>query len=122
MKKKRLSAAAGLTWRTGVLVFVLWFTAMSLLTVISAQQLQRKWVEYAMNMTSLHISDELQLPGKLETDRILGMWNFDFLGEQYLELPLYKDPAHFRNASKQTYTSYETATVFFKDGQPVMTQ
>ena len=119
-KKKRFSVAAGLTWRMGVLMFVLWFVAMSLLTVISAQQLQRQWVEYAIRMTALDVSDG-RLSGEMEQQRILRMWRFDFLGQMYLELPLYKDPAYFRNTNKQTYTSYETATVYFEDGEPVMT-
>ena len=100
MKKKkrtvpRFSIAAGLTWRMGILVGVLWFTAMSLLTVIAAQQLQRQWVEYATGMTSLQIAEQ-NIPGQLEADRILRMWHFDFLGQQYLDLPLYKDTAYFR--------------------------
>lgn len=125
MKKEKrtvpmFSIAAGLTWRMGIVTGALWFTAMSLLTVISSQQLQRQWIEYAIEMTSLHMTDETSLPGEMEAARIAGMWTYDFLGQMYLDLPLYKDPTYFRSSTEQLYTDYETATVFFKDGDPVM--
>ena len=119
-KKDRVSVVTVLTRRMGILIGVLWFTTMSLLTVISAQQLQRKWVEHATGMTSLQISEQ-NAPGQMETDHIVRMWTFDFMGQQYLNLPLYKDPAYFRKEFKQGYTAYETATVYLKDGEPVMT-
>ena len=58
MKKKkrtvpRFSIAAGLTWRMGVLVGALWLTAMSFLTVISAQQLQEQWTQHTAGITAL---------------------------------------------------------------------
>lgn len=126
MKKKRtvprFSIIAGLTWRMGVLVGVLWLTTMSLVTVIGARQLQDQWVEHAARMTHLYVPDRDDLlPGEVEQQHIQTMWSFDATGNVYLELPLYKDPAHFRDSYKNPDTSFESAMIFFKDGVPVLT-
>ncbi len=127
MKKKkrtvpRFSIAAGLTWRMGILVFVLWFTAMSLLTVISAQQLQEQWTEHVTVMTSHQVPDRDDLlPGEVERFYINKMYAFDAVSNAYLNLPLYKDPTLGRVSYTQPYFSHETAVVFLEDGVPVLT-
>lgn len=118
----RFSIAAGLTWRLGILVGLLWLTAMGLLTVISARQLQDKWEEHASRMSYHPASEgEALLPGAIEYRYIKTMYSFDTLGRVFLELPLYKDPTHNRNPYKDPDISYETAMVFLEDGEPVLT-
>jgi len=126
MKKKRtvprFSIAAGLTWRMGILVGVLWFTAMSLLTLIGAQQLQEQWTEHAARITSFSVPerDDL-LPGEVERFYIHQMYGFDTTSDAYLNLPLYKDPTLDRVFYKPLNYAHETAMVFLEDGAPVLT-
>lgn len=127
MKKKkstvpRFGIAAGLMWRRGILVGVLWLTAMSLITVIGARQLQDQWVEHAARMTPLYAPDRDDLlPGQIEQQRIAQMEAFDRLGEAYLDLPFYIDPIRFVDIFKLLDTSYETGMVYFENGKPVLT-
>lgn len=127
MKKKkqavpRFSIAAGLTWRMGIVVGLLWLTVMSLVTVIGARQLQDQWMEHANQMTALYIPDRDDLlPGEIEQQRIWSMQHFDRLGRAYITLPLYKDPTLLSESARKGDTSYETAAVFFEDGEPVLT-
>lgn len=114
--------ADGLIWRIGVLIFVLWFVTMSLLTMIGAQQLQDQWVDHANQMTHLYAPDvDNLLPGEIEQQRIVEMRAFDTLGGVCLDLPLYIDPICFWERYQRSDASYETAVVFFENGQPVMT-
>ena len=125
MKKKRtvprFSMAAGLTWRMGILVGLLWLTAMSLLTVISAGQLQEQWTEYTARVTSFSVPerDDL-LPGEVERFCIQQMYGFDTASHVYLNLPLYRDPALKRVSYKPLNYAHETAMVFLKDGVPIL--
>ena len=127
MKKKkstvpRFGIAAGLIWRRGILVGVLWLTAMSLITVIGAWQLQDQWMEHAAKMTHVYAPDgDDLLPGQIERQRIVEMNSFDIWGGAYLDLPLYVDPVRFIDIYKKSDTSYETAMVFFENGEPVLT-
>ena len=118
----RFSIAAGLTWRMGILVGVLWFTAMSLLTVISAQQLQEQWTEHTARVTSFSVPerDDL-LPGEVERLCIQQMYGFDLASDAYLNLPLYKDPNLNRASYKPVNYAHETAMMFLKDGTPFVT-
>lgn len=123
--EKRTTPAVGMTtalmWRAGVLIYVLWLTAMSLITVVGAQQLQKQWIEHASQKTGLYISDrEDLLPGQIEQQRILEMYGFDALGNAYLELPLYIDPIRFIGSYQKHDVSYETAMVFFENNEPVL--
>jgi signal transduction histidine kinase len=127
MKKKkrtvpRFSIAAGLTWRMGILVGILWFTAMSLLTVISAQQLQEQWTQHTAQVTAFSVPerDDL-LPGEIERLFIHQMYGFDIASDVYLNLPLYKDPTLNRATYKPRNYAHETAMVFRKDGVPLIT-
>lgn len=128
MKKKkrtvpRFSIAAGLTWRMGILMFALWLFAMSLLTVISAQQLQEQWTEHVTIMTSHSVPDRDDLiPGEIEQYYINKMYTFDNISNAYLDLPLYKDPTLNRVSYFQPYFSHDTAVVFLEDGVPVLSQ
>lgn len=127
MKKKRtvprFSIAAGITWRMGILVGILWLTVMSLLTVISAEQLQEQWTENVKIITSHSVPnrDDL-LPGEVEQFYINRMYAFTEASNAYLNLPLYKDPTQDRPSYKLPYFSHETAVVFLEDGVPVITQ
>ena len=127
MKKKkrtvpRFSIAAGLTWRMGVLVGALWLTAMSLLTVICAQQLQEKWTQHTAGITAFSVPerDDL-LPGEIERFFIHRMYGFDLASDVYLDLPLYKDPTLNRPTYKPRNYAHETAMVLCKDGVPMIT-
>ena len=127
MKKKkrtvpRFSIAAGLTWRMGVLVGALWLTAMSLLTVICAQQLQEKWTQHTAGITAFSVPerDDL-LPGEIERSFIHKMYGFDLASDVYLDLPLYKDPTLNRPTYKPRNDAHETAMVLCKDGVPMIT-
>lgn len=118
----RFSVAAGLTWRMGVLVGVLYFTTMSLLTVIGARQLQDQWEDHVSRRTYHQVPEgEAVLPGEVEYNYIQAMYSFDATSRVFLDLPLYIDPAENRNPYTDPDTSYETAMVFFEDGVPVMT-
>lgn len=126
MKKKhrtpRIGIAGGLMWRTGLLMLLVWIGSMSLLTVIGAIQLQDQWVDHANQMTHLYVPDaDDLLPGEIEQQRIVEMRSFDTLGVASLDLPLYIDPVRFWERYQRSDTSYETAVVFFENGQPVMT-
>ena len=122
MKKKkrtvpRFSVAAGLTWRMGVLVGVLWFVAMSLLTVVSAGKLQEQWTQHTARVTSFSVPerDDL-LSGEVERFCIQQMYGFDISSDAYLDLPLYRDPTRNRAPYKPPNYAHETAMVFLKDG------
>ena len=128
MKKKkrtvpRFSVAAGLTWRMGIVVGILWFVSMSLLTVISAQQLQEQWTQNAARVTSFSVPerDDL-LPGEVERFCIQQMYGFDIVSNAYLNLPLCRDPTLNRASYKPINYAHETAMVFLKDGEPFLTQ
>ena len=127
MKKKkrtvpRFSIAAGLTWRMGVLVGALWLTAMSLLTVICAHQLQEKWTEHTAGITAFSVPerDDL-LTGEIERSFIHQMYGFDLASDVYVDLPLYKDPTLNRPTYKPRNYAHETAMVLCKDGVPMIT-
>lgn len=127
MKKKkrtvpRFSIAAGLTWRMGIVAGILWFAAMSLLTLISAGQLQEQWTQHTARVTSFSVPerDDL-LPGEVERFCIRQMYDFDTASDAYLNLPLYKDPTLKRSYKPRNY-AHETAMVFLKDGVPHVTQ
>ena len=128
MKKKRtvprFSIAAGITWRVGILVGVLYFTAMSLLTVIAAKQLQDQWADHASRMTGHYIPSEAdRLPGEIERRYIQTMYSFDTTGMVQLDLPLYIDPMdkHYQKPYGILIADYETAVVFYEDDVPVLT-
>ena len=118
----RFSVAAGLTWRLGILVGVLYFAVMGLLTVIGAGQLQNQWTEHTRRMSNHYVPEgEDLLPGEKEYTYINTMYAFDASSSVYLDLPLYKDPTHNRNPYTHPDTTYETAVVFFEDGEPILT-
>ena len=128
MKKKkrtvpRFSIAAGIMWRMGILVGALWLTAMSLLTVLSAQQLQEQWTEHVTLMTFHDIpeGDDL-LPGEIEYRYINKMYAFEETAGAYLNLPLYRDPTLRKNSEPEQFFSPETAVVFLENGVPVLSR
>ena len=117
----RFSIAAGIMWRTGILTFALWLSAMSFLTVISAEQLQEQWTEHTAKMTFHFIpeGDDL-LPGEMEYRYINKMCAFAETADAYLNLPLYRDPALRRSYEPESFFGHETAVLFLEDGVPVL--
>ena len=128
MKKKkrtvpRFSAAAGLTWRMGIMVGVLAVGATVLLTLICALQLQEQWTEHTATATAYAVPEgEDQLPGAIERYHINKMYTFDRLSDAYVNLPLYKDPTLGSVSYFRPYFAQDTAMVFLENGVPVLSK